>query len=288
MKIIVTGSLGNISKPLSQQLIKAGHTVTVISSNGEKQKDIAALGATAAIGKLEDVHFLTQTFMGADAVYCMIPFDFKEPDQTKYFQKIAQSYVQAIRAGGVKKVVLLSGWAADIIESPYISEMLTQLSGIAVAELRPGSFYSNFYGYIGMIKETGVIMANYGGEDNVAFVSPEDIATAAFEELTTPFQGNRVRYVASDELTCNEAAQILGAAIGKPALQWITITEEQMLDGLVKAGFSLQLAKDLVAMQAATHSGEVYHNYLRHRPVLGKTKLKDFAKEFAAVYSQQH
>lgn len=286
MKIIVTGSLGNISKPLSQQLIKAGHAVTVISSNAEKQKEIAALGANAAIGRLEDVHFLTETFMGADAVYCMIPFDFKEPDQTKYFQKIAESYVQAIKAARIKKVVLLTGWAADIVESQHAREMLRQLSDIAVAELRPGSFYTNFYGYIGMIRETGAIMANYGGEDNIAFVAPEDIATAAFEELTVPFQGYRVRYVASEELTCNEAAQILGAAIGKPTLKWIIITEEQMLDGLIKAGIPLQLANDLVAMQAATHRGEVYNNYLRNRPVLGKTKLKDFAKEFAAAYYQ--
>jgi len=286
MKIIVTGSLGNISKPLSQQLVKAGHAVTIISSNVEKQNEIAALGAKAAIGKLEDVHFLTQTFMGADAAYCMIPFDFKEPDQAKYFQKIADSYIQAIKAAGIKKVVLLSGWAADIVESQHTGEIVRQLAGVAVAELRPGSFYTNFYGYIGMIKETGAIMANYGGEDKIAFVSPEDIATAAFEELTTPFLGNKVRYVASEELTCNEAAETLGAAIDKPTLKWIVITDEQMLGGLINAGIPLQLAKDLVTMQAATHRGDVYNNYLRNRPVLGKVKLKDFAKSFAAAYHQ--
>ena len=287
MKIIVTGSLGNISKPLSQQLVKAGHSVTVISSSAEKKEEITALGAQPAIGKLEDVDFLTQTFTGADAAYCMIPFDFQEQDQAKYFKKITESYVQAIKGAGIKQVVLLSGWAADIGESFNTGEMLNQLSDIAVAELRPGAFYTNFYGYIGMIKQNDVIMANYGGEDKIAFVSPEDIATAAFEELTTPFQGKKVRYVASDELTCNEAARILGEAIGKPALKWIIITEAQMLNGLIHAGFPLQLANDLVSMQAATHSGAVYNNYLRHRPVLGKTKLKDFAKDFAAAYHQQ-
>lgn len=73
MKVIVTGSLGNISKPLTQELVQKGHTVTVISTKPEKQKDIEALDATAAIGSLEDVDFLTATFTGADGVYCMIP-----------------------------------------------------------------------------------------------------------------------------------------------------------------------------------------------------------------------
>ena len=35
MKIVVTGSLGNISKPLTQELVEKGHEVTGISISGE-------------------------------------------------------------------------------------------------------------------------------------------------------------------------------------------------------------------------------------------------------------
>ena len=58
MKIIVTGSLGNIGKPLTQELVQKGHQVTVISSNADKKEAIEKLGATAAIGSLEDVDFI--------------------------------------------------------------------------------------------------------------------------------------------------------------------------------------------------------------------------------------
>ena len=71
MKIIITGSLGNISKPLVNKLVKKGHSVTVISSKAERQKDIEAAGATAAIGTMEDGDFLSATFKGADVVYIM-------------------------------------------------------------------------------------------------------------------------------------------------------------------------------------------------------------------------
>jgi len=57
MKIIVTGSLGHISKPLTQELIRKGHAVTVISSRDAQQPAIEALGATAAIGSVTDPHF---------------------------------------------------------------------------------------------------------------------------------------------------------------------------------------------------------------------------------------
>ncbi len=286
MKIVVTGSLGNISKPLTQELVQKGHSVTVISSKAERQKDIEALGAIPAFGSLENPEFLATTFKGADAVYCMIPFDFKAADQKKYFQKIGDNYVQAIKHTGIKQTVFLSGWTADIVSSYNTNDILSQLSSISVLELRPGSFYTNMYDYIDMIKDKGVIMANYGGEDRIAFVSPNDIATVAAEELITPFQGKKIRYIASEELTCNEAAAILGEAVGKPDLRWITITDEQMQNGLIQSGIPLHLAKDLVDMQAAMHSGIIFENYMRNKPVLGNTKMTDFAKEFAAVYNK--
>lgn len=38
MKIVVTGSLGNISKPLTEELVRKCHSVTVVSSKAYKQK----------------------------------------------------------------------------------------------------------------------------------------------------------------------------------------------------------------------------------------------------------
>jgi len=283
MNIVITGSLGNISKPLAITLVAEGHSVTVISSNADKQKDIETIGAKAAIGSIEDINFLTTAFAGADAVYCMIPFNFMVEDQKAYFRKIETNYVQAIRKNDVGKVVFLTGWAANVEGSP----LLNQLSDRTVIELRPGSFYTNFYNDIKTIKEYGALMGGYGEHDKIAFVSPNDIANVVFEELATPFQGKKVRYVASEELTCNEAARILGEAIGKPDLKWIALPEEQLLSGLLQAGFPQQLAADFVKMQMETHSGKTFEDYLKNRPVLGNTKLKEFAKDFAKAYHQE-
>ena len=43
MKIIVTGSLGNISKPLANQLVANGHGVTIVSSDANKVNEIEYL-----------------------------------------------------------------------------------------------------------------------------------------------------------------------------------------------------------------------------------------------------
>jgi hypothetical protein len=60
-----------------------------------------------------------------------------------------------------------------------------------------------------------------------------------------------VRYVASEELTCNEVASILGAAIGKPDLKWLLITDEELQNRYESFGMN----KTIVAwleMQANT------------------------------------
>ncbi|WP_343691809.1 NAD(P)H-binding protein [Chitinophaga sp.] len=284
MKVVVTGSLGNISKPLTISLIEKGYDVTVISSDAGKAAAIAALGAKPAIGSLEDGAFLSATFKGADAVYCMIPFNMTAPDQFAYFSNIATNYVAAIKVNGIKRVINLSGWAAEVMKEHNAERYFNNLSDVNVTHLRPGAFYSNFYGFAGMIKTYGMIVSNYGGDDLIAFVAPEDIADVVVEELEMPAQGIKIRYVASDELTCNDAARILGTAIGKPDLQWPALPSAQVQQGLESMGMPKDLATMLVAMQAAQHTGEVQERYFAHRPVLGKRKLKDFAPLFAAAY----
>nr|WP_067059408.1 NAD(P)H-binding protein [Mucilaginibacter sp. L294] len=308
MNIIVTGSLGNISLPLTETLVKQGHTVTVVSSDPKKQAAIETLGAIPAIGSIADVAFLTDTFKGADAVYTMIPLSFTEPDLGAYMRRMAQNYAEALKAAGTKRIVVMSGWAADLVKGENIEHIFNGLDA-SITIMRPGSFYTNFYQSIDLIKgkgfigkfltlrysglwalltgKTGLLMGNYGGDDRIVFVSPRDIADAVAEELLLLPQEKTIRYVGSEEMTCNEAARIIGTAIGKPWLKWMLLSDKEMLQGLKMAKLPEKLAETLVEMQAAMHSGKTLENFHQNKPKMGKVKLADFAKEFAAVYHQK-
>ena len=284
MKIVITGSLGNISKPLATTLVQSGHNVTVISTNIEKAKAIESIGAIPAIGRIQDVDFLIRTFTGADAVYCMNPLDFTEADLSAWLRN-TDNYIQAIQQTGVRRVVVLSGWVAHLLQSNPEAAWQA-LSGPVITLMRPGSFYSNFYSLKDMIRQHGYIASVYGGEDMVAFVAPEDIADAIAEEITNVKSTNKVRYVASDELTCNQAAGILGEAIGKPDLQWIATPEQQLQAGLESAGLPPSFASLMVEMQSIMHSGKAQTDYYLNKPVTpGKIKFSNFAREFAVWYA---
>ncbi|OXA80425.1 Uncharacterized conserved protein YbjT, contains NAD(P)-binding and DUF2867 domains [Flavobacterium aquidurense] len=297
MKIIITGSLGNISKPLATALVQKGHDITVITSDAEKQTSIEALGAKAAIGSVEDVTFLTTTFTGADTVYCMIPrANYFDPnlDLDAFTRKIGNNYAEAISKSGIKRVVFLSSIGAHLKENSGIIQryneieaVLKQLQDVSITFMRPTSFYYNLLAYIPMIKNAGIIAANYGADQMIPWVSPNDIAEAISEELTTPPDGKKVRYVASEEVTGDETARILGEAIGKPDLEWKLISDEETLNGLVSIGMQPKIAQGLVEMYAGLYNGQLGEDYYNNRPaVMGKMKLTDYAKEFAAIYNQ--
>jgi len=300
MKIVVTGSLGNISKPLTRQLVQKGHSVTVISSKAERQKDIEDIGAKAAIGTMEDPDFLSATFKDADVVYVMETlgadsfFD-QNLDVITAITEIGNNYKQAIEQSDVKRVVHLSSIGAHtdkgnglLVFHYNVENILKQLQDdVSIKFMRPAGFYTNMLRFIETIKTQGGIVSNYGGDDKEPWVSPLDIAAAIAEEIEKPFDGRTIRYIASEEVSPNEIARILGEAIGKPELKWVVIPDEQLLNGMLSAGMNPQVANGFVEMQASQRSGLLYEDYYRNKPTLGKVKLTDFAKEFATVYNQK-
>ena len=171
MKIVITGSLGHIGKPLAQALVEKGHSVTVVSSKAEKQNDIEAMGAAAAIGSIEDTAFLKTVFLNQDAVFCMVPpADNNEPDRRIYYSRIASNYAEAIKYANLKRVIHLSTFGADldkgtgILLGAYDAEhIFNQLDDINLTHIRPTYFYYNLNNFINMIKYQNIIKANYGG-----------------------------------------------------------------------------------------------------------------------------
>lgn len=300
MKITLTGSLGNIGRPLTQDLVTKGHEVTVISSNADRQQEIESLGAKAAIGTMTDVDFLTETFTGADIVYVMETLGrgaFNDPDLDVIAEitRIGGIYKEAIERSGVKKIVHLSSIGGHLAENNgllkfhyNVEQILGQLpADVAIKFMRPVGFYTNIFAFIGPIKQHGAIFANYGGDNKMPWVSPVDIAAVIAEEMDKPFEGRTVRYIASDEVSTNELAHILGEAIGKPDLQWVVIPDEQMLQGLLSSGMNKKTAEGYVEMMSQKNRAALYEDYAQHRPVLGNLKLKEFAKTFAVAYNKQ-
>lgn len=293
MKIIVTGSLGNTGKPLTQQLIAEGHDITVISSSETRKSEIQSLGAKAAIGSITDVDFLVKTFEGADAVFVMTPPIMGESNIVENTVNAGKIYAEALEKTRIKRMVMLSsvGAYSPIENGPikglhHIEKIYSKLENTSVTFLRAGYFYINFFNDIPLIKTAGIIGGNYPENVDIPVVHPTDIAKAAAEELVKSTPGKNIRYVISDSRPPSDFAKVLGSAIGNSELPWVEFTDEQSLDGMLQAGLPKEMAELYVEMGRGIKTGVVQKDFIEHGAVVnGAIKLEEFAEEFAGRFN---
>lgn len=293
MHYVVTGSLGHTGKPITERLIKAGHTVTVVTSKAENGAKIEALGAKAAVGDVANAAFVAEAFANADAVYLMIPPKMDATNWRGYQNVVSDNYIAAIQANDIRFVVLLSSIGAHLPQGvgPVnglhdLEEKLKTVEGLNVKALRPSYFMQNLFGMVGMVKGMGIMGGNFG-DDKLVLVHTDDIAAVALQELLNlNFTGTQIRYIAGDEKTGAEIAKTLGEAIGKPETPWVIFSDEQNTQGMLQAGLSGEIASNYTEMGAALRDGTMQADYLENRPTLGNIKLEDFAKnEFATAFN---
>jgi uncharacterized protein YbjT (DUF2867 family) len=295
MNYVITGSLGHISKPLTEQLVKAGHQVSVISSKASNAAAIEAIGAKALIGSVTDAAFINNSFAGADAVYLMIPPNWNPgADWLVYMKEVADNYVAAVKSNEIKSVVQLSSIGAHLRKGTgpvdglgYLEEQLSSIPAVNIMFLRPSFFFYNLYAQADLVKNAGIFGANYGGEEKLVLADTEDIAAAAAKALLNlDFKGINIQYISSDERTTDDIAKILGEAIGKPGTPWVLFTDEQSEKGMLDAGLAPTIAENYTAMGKSLREGLMQADYWKNRPVPGKLKLEEFAGRFAAAYNK--
>jgi uncharacterized protein YbjT (DUF2867 family) len=292
---VITGSTGNISKPVIDGLVKAGKQVRVITSSQDRVSEIEKLGATALVGSVQDLAFVKNAFKGADVIYTMIPPLWQTTNWRVSQNEIAKTYIDAIKDSGVKYIVNLSSVGAHagngvgpVDGLADFEKLLNAIPGLNVRHLRPSFFFTNFISQIGLIKNAGILGGNYGDGEKVFLVHPSDIADAALEELLNlKFSSNSVRYILGDERSGNEIAEALGKAIGKN-ISWVVFSDEQQKQGLLQAGLSETHSQGYTDMGKALREGVMQRDVRSNKPSLSPTKLEDFAKEFAVIFNSQN
>ena len=261
-------------------------------------KNLAPLiskGAKAAIGELSDKNFLTTTFTGADAVYLMIPPNFTPKKAFREYQNdIAENFVHSLKDTGVKNIVVLSSIGAHLgkgtgpVDGLFdLEQQLSVLKDRNIRFLRPSYFMYNLMAQIPMIKNMGIMGANFFGDSDEKLVLTHtlDIAKEVALSLSDPkLTGHSIQYIGGDERKPSEIAEVIGKAISKD-LNWITFNDEQSLGGMLQAGLPEFAAQMYTEMGACLRNGKMQEDYWKNQPQKSSMKLEDFIPEFVAAYN---
>jgi len=264
--IVITGATGRTARPAVENLLEHGQKVRVLGRSAEKLAAFAANGAEPFVCDAGDAASLTHAFTGADAVYAMIPMSPSEPDFTAYQNRITDALTAAIRDSGVKHVVALSSVGAHLPDrtGPVLGlrrmeAKFNAIPGLSVLFLRPTFFMENTLAQVPVIQKMNMMGGVQKGDLPVAMIATRDIGAAAADALERrDFSGSSTRELLGQrELSLDEAAKIIGVAIGKPNLSYSQIPAFIFKGALGQLGISASVADGLTELAEATNDGRL-------------------------------
>ena len=291
----ITGASGKIGKNVALELLTRGKKVRVIGRGEEKLKPLTEKGAEAMIGDLADGSFLNRAYSGAKAVYVLIPPNSHSSDFKAYQQKIAHNHLEAVKANGVKHVILLSSIGAHLRNGAgvvdglgYLEEIFSQLKEVNVLNLRPTYFMENIFGQLGTIRQMGITGSPVKADLRFPMVATRDIAAVAAKRLLDlSFTGNTVEYVLGPaDISYNEVTSVIGKAIGKPDLKYVQFSYEDSKKGMVQSGFASENVAELYnGLAEGLNNGSVLKDHTRTPDNTTPTSIENFAQVFAQVFN---
>jgi uncharacterized protein YbjT (DUF2867 family) len=225
----------------------------------------------------------------------MIPPKFDLTDWRAYQRTLTNAFVQALKAAGVQKVVLLSSQGAHLLNGAgpvsglaELEQALHGVEGLHVRALRPGYFMENFFALIGLIKHAGIVGYALNADVKFPIVHTRDIAEVATQRLLDlDFSGHSHEFIGgAADLNMREATAIIGEAIGKPELPYVEFSEADAKAGMMQSGLPETIAEGYNELFAALNSGIYQQGYVRTEAITTPTTLQWFAEnEFKHAFA---
>jgi uncharacterized protein YbjT (DUF2867 family) len=263
---VIIGATGHTGNAAANKLLEQGKKVRVVGRNADHLASLAAKGAEPFVGNVTDKNAMTKAFAGAKAVYAMLPPDPTIKDYFAYTNQITDAFASAIEKNGVKYAVSLSSVGADkpektgpILGLHNLEKRLNRISDLNVLHVRAAYFMENTLGQADAIAQMGHTAGPLRPELKFPLIAATDIGMFVSDALASlNFTGHQVQELHGHrDLSYGEITAVIGEGIGKPDLEYSTLTADQFRGALVRMGMSGNMADLLVEMTGSMNSGYI-------------------------------
>jgi uncharacterized protein YbjT (DUF2867 family) len=291
---VVLGATGHVGSVVAARLLDAGRRVRVVGRSSEKLASFVSRGAESAVGTVEDPAFLRRTFEGTEAAFVLLP-PYLGKGVRAWQDRTASTIADALETARVPWVVMLSSIGADLssdngpVAGLHVLEKgLARIRGLSPLFLRPGYFFENHLGAIGLIRAMGMNGGGLRGDLKMVHVASRDIGeVAARRLLALDWNGRTVQELHGErDLTMSEVTAALGKAIGRPELRYAQLPYADAQAGMVQAGIPEENAALYTDMSKGFNEGKVKPTQPRTPASTTPTSIERWAAEiFVPVYA---
>ncbi len=220
MKVLVSGATGNQGGAVVNALLQSGHSIVGMTRNTEsaKARNLKERGVKMVSGDFTDKATLVGIMNGVDVVFAMTtPFEGGVELETQQGITMVDAAVEA----GIGHFIFNSVADADRstgiphFDSKYEVEKHLAKSGLNYTIVAPVYFMDNIWFSADGLKE-GVLRMGMPGDIKLQQIAAEDIGrfVAHVVDSGEAMYGQRIN-IAGDDLTGDEAAQVLSKVTGK-------------------------------------------------------------------------
>jgi len=289
----IMGATGHVGHNLAEELLKRGHKVRALGRDEHKLQELKSKGAETISGDFTDIDLLQRAFKGCNAVFSFLPPGIDSYDMDVVREKTGEAIVQAIAKAKISHVLNLSSIGAHlssgtgaIKELHHQEERLNLVPNANVLHFRPSFFMENLLWFLPTIKSAGRIASSLEADLSIPMVATRDIGMKMAEFLDAlKFSGSSVfEFVGPREVTMNEAAKVIGKAIGKPDLKYAHLSFQEDEDEMIASGMRHHIAKSLAEMHRAMNERKIIPMQKLTPEHKGKTTIEEFATIFTKLY----
>jgi uncharacterized protein YbjT (DUF2867 family) len=291
---VVLGATGHVGSIVASRLLDSGKRVRVVARSTGKLEPLAARGAEAVPGTVDDRIFLRRAFDGADVAFVLLP-PRPEPGFRAWQDRTANAIGDALEGAEVRYAVVLSSIGADLPRGNgpvaglhTLERRLDRIGGLRPLYLRPGFFFENYVGSAGLIRSMGVHGGAFRPDLKLPCIASRDIGEfAARKMLSLDWRERTIQELHGErDLTPAETAGALGKAIGRPGLTYVQFPYDAAIQGMIQMGVIDELAELYAEMARAFNEGTVAPRQPRTPISTTHTSIERWAADvFAPVYA---
>jgi uncharacterized protein YbjT (DUF2867 family) len=285
MSIVINTPNGNIGRSLSLRLLEAGRKLTVISRGADKVADLVKRGAKLVEGSTDDAAVLDRALAGAEALFWLTPPAVR-PDFISWAKESALAAAKAVKAHGVKRVVVLSSVGAHNgpgngpVSALLAVEEAFKAVCADVTILRPGFFMENLLRDVGTLAKLGSLFNPLPRDKAMPWVSTGDIAARSAEVLLDAgWKGHRyVGVHGPANLSYGQVESILTEALGRP-VRHVQVTLDDARNAMLGMGMPTWMVDLYLEMYASIPTGRMDPAEPRSAQTTTPTTLAQWARE---------
>lgn len=291
MRIAITTPTGNIGRNLTKRLLdQGGHELILLARNPGKLQDEQARGAKVIKGDLRDAAYVSKATHGADALFFLCPPDYYGvPDYRAYYNELAKTGAQAVKANTIKHTVFLSSVGAHLSKGTgpilglHDAEKIFAQVTKGLTNLRPGWFMENHLWHLDSIKNMNSIFMPLSGDVTVPMIATVDIAERAARVITGPPPSRPINISLHGprDYSMDECARIISQGIGKE-IRHVQVTPAQAKEAMLKTGASEAVADTMLEMYAGFQAGTITDEVERSPDTTTPTTFETFVKDVLA------